>query len=331
MVEIIPQVYSFVHAQLYLSDYDESTDYPPYDVTLNADNTFTISGEYLGYRANLTTFNINHNLSRIYNLGLKVPAELEPMRFEGRATMEFIPVSVDALEKFANLSKSNNNVLRQNLLVKLGGNEIVYGLEGIVTNRMELSVREGDVATIRADSVYRQIRKIGTTITVDESGTPTNYTFHGIVASALTDAPLVFKDISMTWDGKSYVVRELTATINSGQDVAYALGDRRYAVVWQGRQEIELTFNVYMDASSLADFMDYASVHEYVSDDTNLDDKGYIGEPLQVGMVVEHPYGGGVRKMSFSGVKIHSLGIPIRVGELIMLNVTAYAKEVSIE
>ena len=291
----ISPVYSFVNAMLYKNTYDSAST-PPFTKDATTGN---FKGELIGYRTNVTTLTVDHTVSRQYSLASKTPAVFIPMRMESRATLDFIPTSLTALGLFADLSSGSLTVPHDNLLLELDAK--LYGIEAFVPRRVEFSVREGDVASVRVDGVFRQI--------YDLTGTP-------ILESGTLGSPLSFSNITLTFNGVNYTVRELTATINTGHSVDYSLGDRRFAVVWQGRQEIELSFVVYGYDVSINDFMTNVGVST-------------TGTGIPVGGITA-TINNGTEILTFNDVVINDVGIPVRVGELIMVNVRAFAGSVTL-
>ena len=296
---VVPRVNSFVDAALFYNPLDPAqADGLARDATTGA-----VILEELGYRAEVTTFEVDQGLERLYALGSRAPVDLVPLRWEARVSATFIPTTLTGLEKLASLAPSGTDVLRFNLFVSHGGwagATDVY-LREVVARSIEISAREGDVVEASFDGVYHDIYI---------PATPP-----GVQVTPVSGTPLTFAQAVLTVAGKQYPTRDVRLRIGTGHEVGWTLGDRRFSVVWQGRQELTVRATVYGSPDALNDLAVLAGATDLI-------------EPAVVQVVIQDP-AGNAGTITVDGAKIASIGAPVRVGEAIMIDVELYGGSIS--
>jgi len=299
----VDRVYTFVDASLGYNPCDTSS-LNCLTETTDANNNKHIPVTAFGYNASLTTFELNQGVERIYSLGSRVPQVLVPLRFEGRFTATFsLTGDVGILNNLVDVSPSGDIKL-VNIYVRPGryGPQNEVFLVGGAIGDFEVRAREGEIVEVSVNGVFKDVLPGTGGATIDYTGP--------------SGSVVTFADATITINGNHYPVREYSLRVDTGYKPAYSLGDRRYTIVYQDRQEVTLRATIYGTESSLRDLVENAGVG-----------LGGVDDPVDIGATLNF---GGNGSISLSGGKISRLGTPVRIGEIVMLDVEYMPLTISI-
>lgn len=245
-----------------------------------------------GIGTKVTSIAVRNNLERIPVLGTREACSIVPLKYEGSWSLETYPVDISTLA--TDLGWDETEADPKFVDVRVGiTNGMIRTLEDSVVSRVGLSARQGEIIRLTLDGLFKQ----------ETVGTDTS----GVTFSECSGTPATFADGKVYVDGTEVaMVQSIDFTINTNPNPIYAIGSRYFADVYLRLFEAEGRMTVVMSDTDW--ITDAESIAEYSSIKLDMGAAGSISMEL---------------------AKINELSHSIEPNELVIADISFYARRVS--